>query len=187
MLSLPIDESELRRIANEFDADEDVLRDSFSRALKRTAQAIKTRARKELRTELELRTAAEIRKRLYGFRYKRGAYDLGEVRMWFGLNDMRVSAFKGRASRTGSGARFAGQDFPGAFVGRNRKGKQTIMRRAGHRAWPIKEEVMPIETRANNKILDLLDDFNDLLMRNFLSEVRARTIYGVGKRISYGR
>jgi hypothetical protein len=175
------DESELRRIADEFDADKDVLRAAFSRALKRTAQAIKTRARKELRTELELRTAAEIRKRLYGFRFKRGAYDLGEVRMWFGLNDMRVSAFKGRASRTATGANYAGQDFPGAFVGRNRKGKQTIMRRAGRRAWPIKEEVMPIQARAESKIVEITEDFNEMLMRNFLSEVRARTIYGVGE------
>ncbi|AFO91534.1 hypothetical protein [Phaeobacter inhibens] len=182
MLPFEIDESELRRIADEFDADKDVLRASFSRALKRTAQAIKTRARKELRTELELRNAAEIRKRLHGFRYKRGAYDLGEVRMWFGLNDMRVSAFKGRASRTASGARFAGQDFPGAFVGRNRKGKQTIMRRAGHRAWPIKEEVMPVNDKAQTYIEDqVLDDFEEVFFKVFRAEVRARTLYGIGK------
>jgi hypothetical protein len=70
---------------------------------------------------------------------------MGDVSMWFGLNDMRVSAFKGRAARTGAGASFAGQDFDGAFVGRNAKGRQTVMRRVGKSRWPVKEERMSIE------------------------------------------
>lgn len=181
MLHLGFDESELRSIADEFGASEEVLRQAFSRALKRTVQAIKTRARKELRTELQLRTAAEIRKRLYGFKFKRGAYEMETVRMWFGLNDMKVSAFKGRASKTATGASFAGHEFTGGFVGRNSKGRQTVMRRAGRRAWPIKEERMPINGKAETVVLDMFEDFEEQFMRIFRAEVRARTIYGVGK------
>lgn len=176
-----IDESDLRRIADEFDASKETLRYAYSRALRRTAQTMKARARRELRTELQLRTAAEIRKRLFGFKYKRGAYDWGELRMWFGLNDMRVSAFKGRARKTGTGASFAGQEFEGAFVGRNRKGKQTVMQRASRRTWPIKEARMPIESKARSYVLDLLDEFEEVFLKNFRAEVRSRTLYQVGK------
>jgi hypothetical protein len=181
MLAFDFDARELKRIADEFEASEKDLRFAYSRALRRTAQTMKTRARKGLRTELQLRTAAELRKRLQGFRFSRGK-SLGEVRMWFGLNDMRVSAFKGRALRTGGGARYGGRDFPGAFVGRNSKGRPTVMRRATQRAYPIKEERMPIEDKAQILIEDeVFDEIEEVFFKNFRAEVRARTIYGVGK------
>lgn len=176
-----LDDRELKRIADEFGASKETLRYAYSRAMRRTAQTMKARARKELRTELQMRSAAEIRKRLFGFKFKRGKYDWGEFRMWFGLNDMRVSAFKGRAKSTSTGATFAGQEFERAFVGRNRKGKQTIMQRASRKRWPIKEARMPIESKARYRIQDLLDDFEEVFFKNFYSEVRSRTLYQVGE------
>lgn len=181
MLAFDFDQGELRRIADEFDASEKDLRNAYSRALRRTAQTMKTRARKGLRTKLHLRTAAELRRRLQGFRFKRGN-DMGSVRMWFGLNDMRVSAFKGRASRTATGASFGGQDFPGGFIGRNPKGRPTVKVRAGSRAYPIKEARMPIEDEAQIFVEDeVFDEIEEVFFHYFRAEVRARTIYGVGE------
>ncbi|KIC14057.1 phage tail protein [Leisingera sp. ANG-Vp] len=181
MLPLEIDTDGLKRIADEFAASEKELSFAYSRALRRTAQTMKTRARKGLRTELKLRTAAELRKRLQGFRFKRGK-GLGEVKMWFGLNDMRVSAFKGRASRTGAGASFAGHDFPGAFIARNRKGRPTVMRRATAKAYPIREERMPIEDKAQRYIEDeVFNEMEEVFFKHFRAEVRAKTLYGAGK------
>jgi hypothetical protein len=181
MLSFELDTRELNKIADEFGASEKDLQFAYSRALRRTAQTMKTRARKGLRSELELRTAAELRKRLQGFRFKRGK-GLGEVRMWFGLNDMRVSAFKGRPMRTGSGAKYGKQDFPGAFVAKNSKGKRTVMQRVTGRAWPIKEAQMPIEDKAQTYIEDqVFDDLEEVFFKVFRAEVRARTLYGIGK------
>lgn len=180
MLSFEFDASELQRIAKEFDASEKQLRFAYSRALRRTAQTMKTRARKGLRTELGLRSAAELRRRLHGFRFKRSG-GLGETEMWFGLNDIRVSAFKGRPKKTASGASYGGRQFAGAFVARNRKGKRTVMRRAGRRAWPIREEQMPIADQAEIYIEDqVFDEIEEVFFKNFTAEIRARTIYGVG-------
>ncbi|KIC36550.1 hypothetical protein [Leisingera sp. ANG-M7] len=181
MLAFDFDARELKRIADEFKASEKDLQYAYSRALRRTAQTMKTRARKGLRTELKLRTAAELRRRLQGFRFKRGK-GLGEVKMWFGLNDMRVSAFKGRASLTGAGAAFAGQDFPGAFIARNAKGRPTVMRRATQKAYPIREERMAIEDKAQIYIEDeVFDEIEEVFFKHFRAEVRARTLYNVGK------
>ncbi|AUQ54512.1 phage tail protein [Phaeobacter inhibens] len=182
VLSFDFDARELAKVAEEFGASEKDLQFAYSRALRRTAQTMKTRARKGLRTELELRTAAELRKRLQGFRFSRGK-GLGEVRMWFGLNNMRVSAFKGRALRTGSGASYAGQQFAGAFIAKNSKGRPTVMRRATQRAYPIKEERMPIEDKAQLFIEDqVFDEIEEVFFKNFRAEIRARTIYNVGNR-----
>ncbi|NSY36870.1 phage tail protein [Leisingera sp. ANG59] len=181
MLAFDFDARELKRIADEFEASEKDLRFAYSRALRRTAQTMKTRARKGLRTELELRTAAELRKRLQGFRFKRGK-ELGEVRMWFGLNDMRVSKFKGRPARTGSGARYGQQDFSGGFIGRNRAGKRTVFKRETADRVSAREVKMPIEDKAQIYIEDeVFDEIEEVFFKNFRAEVRARTIYGVGK------
>lgn len=180
MLNFEFDSDELQRIAKEFGASRDQLRHAYSRALRRTAQTMKARARKGLRSELELRSAAELRRRLHGFRFKRGR-DLGEVDMWFGLNDMRVSAFKGRARKTGGGASYAGKEFPGAFVAKNRKGRRTVMVRAGRKAWPIREEKMDIVDKAQVYIEDqVFEEIEEVFFKVFLHEVRARTIYSVG-------
>ncbi len=182
MLDFSFNVSEIKRIADEFGASERDLRFAYSRALRRTAQTMKARARKGLREELDLRTAGELRRRLHGFRFKKGS-GLGEVRMWFGLNDMKVSAFKGRPRKTAAGASYGNQSFDGAFVARNRKGKRTVMRRVSGRAWPIREEVMPIQDKAQIFVEDeIFDQIEEVFFRHFLAEVRARTIYQVGNK-----
>ncbi|MGX9855780.1 phage tail protein [Limimaricola variabilis] len=182
MLHFDFDASDLRRIADEFGATEKQLKLAYGRALRRTASRLKTQSRKGLRERLDLRSAAELRRRMHGFRFSRdkGA-GLGGVRMWFGLNDLRASAFKGRPKRTARGAEMAGREVPSGFVARNRKGKRTIMRRTTPKRYPIAEATLGIEDEAQTFIEDeVLDEVEDVFFRNFRAEIRARTIYEVG-------
>lgn len=182
MLHFDFDNSEMQRIAEKFGATEKQLRFAYSRALRRTASNMKTRARKGLRQRLGLRSAAELRRRMAGFRFQRGSGgDMGGVRMWFGLNDMRASAFKGRPREDGAGASVAGRSVPGGFVARNSKGQRTVMRRVRASRYPIAEARVDIEDEASVFVEDeVFDEVEDVFFRNFVAEVRARTIYEVG-------
>lgn len=182
MLLFDFDASEMRRIADEFGASEKQIALAYSRALRRTASNMKTQARKGLRERLGLRSASELRKRLAGFKFNRGSGgDLGGVRMWFGLNDLRASAFKGRPQLTADGASMAGRAVSGGFVAKNRKGQRTIMRRVGRKRYPIAEARLDIEDEATRFIEDeVFDEIDEVFFRNFRAEIRARTIYEVG-------
>jgi len=181
MLQFDIDAGEIRAIAREFGASNKQLKFAYSRALRRTATTMRSRARKGLKDRLGLRNAKEIRKRLYGFRFMRGKGDLGGVRMWFGLNDLRVSSFKGRVRETASGAAFARGEIEDGFVARNRKGQRTIMKRVGRERYPIHEARAGIEDEAQTFIEDeVFDDVEEVFYKNFRAEIRARTIYDVG-------
>lgn len=182
MLHFDFDASEMRKIADEFGATEKQLRFAYSRALRRTASNMKTQARKGLRQRLALRSAAELRTRMAGFKFRAGkGADMGGVRMWFGLNDLRASAFKGRARATSSGASIAGRSVPGGFVARNSKGQRTVMRRVGKSRYPIAEARLDIQEEAGVFIEDeVFDEIEEVFFRNFRAEIRARTIYEVG-------
>lgn len=182
MLHFDFDASAMREIADEFGASEKQIAMAYSRALRRTASNMKTQSRKGLRELLGLRSAAELRKRLAGFRFNRGSGgDLGSVRMWYGLNDLRASAFKGRPQLTADGASMAGRSVSGGFVAKNRKGQRTIMRRVGRKRYPIAEARLDIEDEAARFIEDeVFDEIDEVFFRNFRAEIRARTIYEVG-------
>lgn len=182
MLHFDFDESEIDRVSKEFGASEKQIKFAYGRALRRTASNMKTQARKGLRVRLGLRSAAELRKRLAGFRFKGGSgSNMGGVRMWFGFNDMRAGAFKGRARATGSGAEIAGRQVPGGFLARNSKGQRTVMRRTGPGRYPIAEARIDIGDEASVFVEDeVFDEIEEVFFRNFRAEIRARTIYDVG-------
>ena len=85
------------------------------------------------------------------------------------------------ARAQGVGASKAGRFVAGGFVGRNRAGAQTIMRRVGRGRYPIAEATLAIEDEASVIVEDeVFDEIDEVFFRNFRAEVRARTIYGVG-------
>lgn len=181
MLAFDFDTGQIAAIAKEFDATEQQLSQAYSRALRRTATALKTSTGKQLRVRLGLRTAAAIRRRLQGFSFKKDGA-LGSVRMWFGMNDIPVSGFKGRAVQTADGAALGDRQFTGAFVGKNNKGVRTIMRRVGPKRFPIVEQQVVIDDEVRVFVEDeVFDGLDEIFFRHFRAEIRARTIYGVGK------
>lgn len=182
---LKYDTRQVDRVARQLGASDRQVRAAFSRALSRTGTTLRKEARKELREGLELRNAKAIRNRLRLIRFKsRGGRDLGALRLWFGANDMSTSAFKGRVKVTPEGVAYRGEVYPRAFVARFKgMNDRRIFQRVGAGRLPIEAVKIaveePIKEYAERVALERVDD---LFMKNFVRELRARTIYKVGKR-----
>jgi hypothetical protein len=175
MIGVEVDASEIRRIASEFAATEEQLRAAWRRAKTRTASRMRTKARQALRQGLGLRSAAILRARLR----LRNARDSAEL--WVGLNDVPATAIKGRPRQGASGVSVGERDFPGAFIGRGRDSRsRMVFKRTGRARLPIYAVTTPIKDDGDRVLEgEVMNDMVDTLMRNFVAEVRARTIYGV--------
>lgn len=181
MIEFRIDARQLAQIADEFGASEQDLRRAFSAALSRTARALRTMARKALRAGLDLRAASVLRARLRLKRIK--AAGLGAVSLWVGTNDIPASWLKGTPRETAAGATQGGRSFSGAFVGRGQgSGKRLIFRRRGAGRLPIEAVTVPVADEMG-RILDdeVFEEAGKLIMKHLRAELRARTIYGVGR------
>lgn len=157
MIGIQIDARDLQRISGEFAATEPQVRAAWRRAKGRTARRLRTQARKALRQGLNLRAAAVLRARLRLRNTRDGAS------LWVGLNDVRASDVRG-AKITSRGFRFNRQMFERVGDGRLPIRVQTV---------PIKDEGDAILER------EVINDAAETLMRNFVAELRARTIYQV--------
>lgn len=177
---LELDLSEIEKVVLELGATPEVVRKSIGRALRRTASALRMRSMKAARETLDLRRSTDFRRRLKELRvrmHKTG----GEVGVWVGLNDLAISQLKGRIREYSGGAAFRSMEFPGAFVARHR-GKRSIYKRAGKRRFPIVEQTYPIKDQMDVVLEDdVFPDAIEIFMRNFASDLRARTVFGVGK------
>lgn len=182
MIAVELNSKDLQRIADEFAASEKDIRRAFSRALGRTSRKLRTEARKALREGLKLRAASVLKARLRLARYRPRGSGMGASQLWVGLNDLPATAFKGTPRETASGARVGDRQFPGAFVGRGRdSGKKIVFRRRGRKRLPVYAETVPIQDEANAILeREVFAEVDDIMMRNFRAELRARTIYSVG-------
>lgn len=191
MLDFEIDADDLARVIEELGAMPKDVNAAYNRALTRTASTLRKESSKGLQSELGLRRAAGIRRRLKTARIKgsKGSdvKKMASVRLWYGLNDMQVSEFKGRvAEDAGRGAVFLGEqrhDFPGAFAAKPKNAKRrTIMRRKGESRLPIREESLPIKDQADVFVEDkIFVNLEDIFWRHFLPDLRARVAGNVPK------
>lgn len=167
---------------DELGATEKQVGQAYSRALQRTAATLRRMSSTGLRTELGLRNAKALRKRLRTIKLRRGR-NLQAVTLWYGTNDLPVSAFKGTPKKTRTGASFRGVEFPGAFIAKGKDGKRSIFRRRGRDRLPIVEQTMPVKDEIDVFLEDeIFDQVGDIFFRHFASDLRARAIYGVGGR-----
>lgn len=174
-------EADYDRVIQELGAGEEDVRKAMTRALRRTATTLRVMASKRLVPELGLRRAMDLRRRLKPMRARIKTHE-GRIGIWVGLNDMGVSHFKGRAREYAGGAKFRDHEFPGAFVAKGQDGRRSVFRRAGTSRFPLVEEVLPIKDRADVILEDdILPDAVEIFMKYFLADLRARTIFGVGK------
>lgn len=184
MLNYDIDWTGLARVANDLQATDKQVKLALSRALRRTEATLRRMSSKGLRQELELRTAAALRKRLKSIKLKKtgGLGNSDGVTLWYGLNDLPVSSFKGRPKSTAKGAEFKGNDYDGAFVGRSKvKGKQTIFRRKGKARLSITEQLVPIEDKAITYIEDeIFDKVEGIFWQHFRRDLASRVRYQIG-------
>lgn len=184
MLHYDINWDGLTNVANELQASEKQVQFALSRALRRTEATLRRMSSKGLQKELQLRAASALRKRLKSIKARKtGGLRNGEgVTLWYGLNDLPVSAFKGRPRQNSSGAAFNGNQYDGAFVARSKvKGKQTIFKRKNKERLAIIEQLVPIEDRAIQFIEDeVFDQVEDIFWQHFRRDLAARVRYQIG-------
>lgn len=178
-LHFDIDLAQLRIIGAELQASEKQVKLALHTALNRTATTLRTMAARGLKNELELRTINLLRKRLKTLKLRM----TGEgVQLWFGLNDMPASWFKGTPKQTASGAQVRGHSFAGAFVAKSKfKGRKTVFKRTGDKRLHIAEQNLPIEDSAVVFIEDkIFDQTEQIFWKYFQRDLNARVKYRIG-------
>jgi hypothetical protein len=176
MIRTEIDAKELREIGAELGATEQQIRAAYNRALNRAAGTIRRITSQGLRSELGLRNAAAIRRRLRDKRVKGNGGLAGRV-LWFGTNDMAFGAFKGKPIEGQGGVTFRGRTIRGAFIARGK-----VFKRSTAASLPIAEQTIPVEEEMNRFIeAEILPAVGDIVMENFIRDLRARTSLGVGR------
>jgi hypothetical protein len=171
MLKHDIDGSAREALANEYAATPRQMQAAQGRAAKRTAATIRRLASTGLRTELGLRNATALRRRLKEFKVGRRRKVL---KVWIGANDLPISAFKGRLQKVPGGIRLGSTTIHGAFFARI-GGKRRVYQRIDRDR--IAEVSMPVADRMMVYLEDeVFTDVGSIFMRHLVSEVRARTM-----------
>lgn len=180
LLHFEIDSSQLQTLILDLAATERQVKFALSRALGRTATTLRTMASRKLKTELELRTINLLRKRLKSLKLR--VTNGSGFTLWFGLNDMPVSWFKGTPQQEDDGATFRGEKYDGAFVGKSRfKNRKTVFKRTGEARLHITEQLKAIGDRAQVIIEDdIFVQAEEIFWRHFERDLRARVNYRLG-------
>jgi len=180
MIHFDIEWHDLARIGDELGASEKQIKLSLSRALSRTASKLRTLSLKGLRNELELKRLNALRKRLKSIKLRKGGIE--GVQLWYGLNDMPVSWFKGKPVQTATGATFRGVEFPGAFVARSKYTRgYTIFKRTGKSRLHIEEQLMPVKDKSDVYVEDHIFVLVETIFWSlFRRELEARVKYKIG-------
>lgn len=182
-LNFDIDYSQLRRVGDELQASEKQIRNALNTALNRTATTLRTMSARGLKSELQLRTIGLLRKRLKTMKL-RMSKDGSGAQLWYGLNDMPASWFKGRPKNNATGAAMRGQQIDGGFVAKSKfKGRQTIFKRTSKARLHIEEQNLEVEDRAIVFIEDeIFDQTEAIFWKYFTRDLRARVTYSIGER-----
>lgn len=189
MLHFDIDWKRLREFSDDYAATDKQVHLALNRALRRTEATMRKMSLKGLRKELALRTASTLRKRVKALSIKMGGKPhirstWTNVGLWFGLNDLPVSSFKGRPKKSSDGAEFNGKKYTGGFISKSRsKGKQSIFKRVRETRLPISEQLYPVEDKAIVYIEDeIFSQLETIFWDHFMRDIWARTVLGIGKR-----
>lgn len=181
MLHFDLDWSRLVAVGEELGATDRQVKYALSRAMRRTEATLRKMSTKGLTKLLQLRAASALRNRLKGIKLRSSPGQDG-MRLWYGLNGLPVSSFKGRPRNAGNGAEFRGTQIDGGFVAKSKaKGKQTIFKRKGKERLPIEEQLLPIEDQAIVFIEDeVFDQVLDIFWGHFQRDLQARVKFSVG-------
>ncbi|WP_298938134.1 phage tail protein [uncultured Ruegeria sp.] len=177
MLAFDFDDGQLAKIADEYAATPKQVDLSRGRALNRTAGTLRRISSKGLQSELGLRNATALRRRIKEYRVGKGR---NALKLWYGANDLPVSAFKGRATKVAGGIKIGETMIHGAFFAKI-NGRRRVMVRYGAKRWQIGEASLPVADRMMIYLEDeVFVDLDSIFLKHFLAEIRARTILGVG-------
>lgn len=184
MLHFDIDADQLRGLAEELGATEKQAKFALSRALRRTAATLRKMSERGLRSELDIKKLAYIRRRLKSIRFRGSSFE--GTKLWYGLNDMPVSALRGKVAKDRTGASFFGKagskSFRNAFVAKSAYGYgRTILMRKGAARLPLEEAEMPVKDRMDVFVEDeIFVQVEAIFWKHFERDMTARARYGVG-------
>lgn len=185
MLHFDIDARQIERLTLDLGLTEKQAKFALGRALRRTATTLRRKSELGLKSELDVKKLKYLRRRLKVSNFSRGS--TSGARLWYGMNDMPVSALRGRVKQEAGGATFSGKagtaSFEGGFVRKSRRGwgRTIFMRRRGSRL-PIGEASLPVKDKMDTFIEDeIFADFEAIFWNHFERDMRARAA-GFGSR-----
>jgi hypothetical protein len=131
-----------------------------------------------LKSELDVKRIAYLRRRLRFSRFTKGSFE--GARLWFGANDIPVSAMRGRLSASSTGASFSGKagshEFKHGFIRKSRRGwGRTIFIRKGKSRKPLAEAALPVKDRMDIFIEDrVFDQMEAIFWKHFERDMQSR-------------
>ncbi len=185
MLHFDINTKQLLGLVEELGATEKQAKFALSRALGRTAATLRKMSERGLKSELDLKKLAYIRRRLKSIRFR--GYSVEGMKLWYGLNDVPVSALRGKVSKgRDGGAGFSGKagskSFSNGFVAKSTFGfGRTILMRKGSSRLPLEEAKMPVKDRMDVFVEDeIFVKAEEIFWKHFERDITARARHGVG-------
>jgi len=103
-----------------------------ARALRRTAQWLRTHSTREIAKELRI-TQSPVRHRYNLYTRAKGS----EIKVWVGLEPILVH-YLGKPVKNAGGVEVAHRQYDDAFIGRGKNGKELVFIRKGRERMPIK-------------------------------------------------
>lgn len=189
MIHFDLDAKQIGDLITELGLTERQAKYALSRALRRTATTLRVKSERGLRDELGTKKMAYLRRRLRFSQFSRANFE--GARLWYGTNDMPVSALKGKVQEGSGGASFSGKagshTYKGAFVAKSKRGwtknGRTIFTRKSGKRLPIAEVQLPVKDRMDTFIEDeIFDQINEIFWNHFERDMLARAKFGIGQR-----
>lgn len=184
MLHFDIDPAQVYALIAELGVTDKQAKFALSRALRRTAATLRRMSERGLRSELDIKKIAYIRRRLKSIKFRGASFE--GMKLWFGMNDMPVSALRGKVAKDRTGATFSGKagshSFKGGFITKSARGYgRTILMRKGKARLPLEEAEMPVKDRMDVFVEDrIFVEVEEIFWKHFVRDMTARAAYGVG-------
>lgn len=178
MIHFELDAKQIGTLVTELGVTEKQAKFALSRALNRTAATLRRMSERGLKSELDIKKLSYLRKRLKSIRFKRANFD--GMKLWYGLNDMPVSALRGRITAARKGAQFSGkagsQVFADGFIRKSARGYgRTILMRKGKARLPLDEAAMPVKDRMDVFVEDeVFVQVDEIFWKHFERDMLAR-------------
>ncbi|WP_067096174.1 hypothetical protein [Marinomonas atlantica] len=184
-LTFNIDLEEVAAISSVLEATETQMLAAFNRALSRTQTTMMKHSRKLLSDELGAKSAKRLQRRIQSFRLRRAKKgQVGDLKLWTGLNDISVQWVKGRMIAK----RNAGASFSSSKLGKHRYDRGFIFEREGKKylyerdSKGIRAARIPIPDSISKKLSDeVLSMLPDVFMHHFEIDLKGRVKTGLMK------
>lgn len=149
-INLKLDEHDLADLVHTLGLTEQRVYAAGFRAVRKTAQWVKTHLARNLSQELQI-VQKVIRQRLRVYLRDRRAL---EAKVWLGLYQVRASRL-GRPRQTRAGVSVGRHRFPGAFIATMKSGHSDVYQRRGDARLPVDIVQLDIAEQAEKALQDM--------------------------------